>query len=494
MRTKLVRAQLVIFTIVAVLAVGNSVYSYMGLKRLSGIGMYSVDVELDRAAGLYTNALVTYRGVDVGVVESLDVNPDHVTVHLQLDSDHPIPQSTDAHVRSVSAIGEQYVDLVPDTSKGPFLADGDVIDQSRTVLPVPASKVVEEVNTLLEGLPKDDLKTTVDEAYTAFNGAGPTLSRLIDSARPLIGLAQANLGPTTTLIDDAEPVLTAVNTAGPDIASFSTDLASFTEQLTMNDTQIRGTLDKGPAFSDAFGGTLADLQPSLPLLLANLQSVGEVLRVNVPGLRQVLVIYPAMSAAINHSHLGVQGEDRTYGQGPLDIKLGNTANPLPCTEGYEQTQRRDPSDMSPAEPAADPYCKLPPTEPRVVRGARNLPCATDPSVRTAEVGECPGGPPSTWPQMLTRPGQPYAPAPSAPPTPTEPVVAPEPEQSGNSPQAPVAATPAAWPSRQAPAVATAPYDPITGTFRAPDGALYSIDATSPTQSEEELTWQSLLLR
>jgi phospholipid/cholesterol/gamma-HCH transport system substrate-binding protein len=68
MRTKLVRTQLVIFTVVAIVAVGNSVYSYMGLKRFSGIGMYSVDVELERAGGLYPNALVTYRGVDVGVV------------------------------------------------------------------------------------------------------------------------------------------------------------------------------------------------------------------------------------------------------------------------------------------------------------------------------------------------------------------------------------------------------------------------------------------
>lgn len=489
MRTKLVRTQLAIFTAVAVVAVGNSVYSYMGLKRVSGIGMYSVDVELDRAGGLYTNALVTYRGVDVGVVESLDVNPDHVTVHLQLDSDHAIPKSADAYVRSVSAIGEQYVDLVPDTSEGPFLADGDVIDRSRTVLPVPASKVVDEVNTLLEGLPKDDLKTTVDEAYTAFNGAGPALSRLIDSTRPLIALAQAELKPTTTLINDAEPVLGAANEAGPDIASFSTNLASFTEQLTMNDAQIRGTLDTGPAFFDAFGGTMSDLQPSLPLLLANLQSTGEVLRVNVPGIRQILVIYPALSAAINHSHLGVQGADRTYGQGPLDIKLGNTANPLPCTDGYEQTQRRDPGDLSPTEPATDPYCKLPPTEPRVVRGARNVPCATDPSVRTAEVGECPGGLPSSWPQMLARPGQPYTPAPALPVPPV-----PAPEQSDDAQQAPVAATPASWHSQQTPAISTAPYDPITGTFRAPDGALYSIDAQSPTQSEEELTWQSLLLR
>lgn len=491
MRTKLVRAQLVIFTIISIVAVSNAVYSYMGLKRISGIGMYSVDVELERAAGLYPNSLVTYRGVDVGVVESLDVNPDHVVAHMQLDSDHLIPASTEAHVRSVSAIGEQYVDLVPNTSEGPFLVDGDVIDRSRTSLPVSAGEVVYEVNELLEGVPKDDLKTTVDEAYAAFDGAGPALSRLIDSARPLIDLAQAELKPTTTLIDDAEPVLEAANEAAPDIASFSSDLASFTEQLAMNDSQIRGVLDNGPAFFDTFAATMNDLEPTLPLLLANLQTVGEVLRVNVPGLRQILVVYPALSAAINFSHLGVQGEDRTYGQGPLDIKLGNTANPLPCTEGYEQTERRDPSEVSPAEIPVNPYCKLPKDDPRVVRGARNLPCATGPSVRTAEVSKCPGGLPSTWPQMLARPGEPYSPPSNAGTPPPPP--APAPESADDQQQAPAAAVPASAHSQQNPALAV-PYDPTTGIFRTPTGALYSIDTTSVAQSDEELTWQSLLLR
>ena len=88
--------------------------------------------------------------------------------------------------------------------------------------------------------------------------------------------------------------------------------------------------------------------------------------------------------------------------------------------------------------------------------------------------------------MLARPGQPYTPAPGEPPT--------TPEQSVSSQPTPVTATPASWDISKTPAITTSPYDPITGTFRAPDGTLYSIDATTPTRSKEELTWQSLLLR
>ncbi|KXX60064.1 MCE family protein [Rhodococcus sp. LB1] len=495
MRTKLVRFQLIVFTVVAVLAVGNAAINYLGLKRITGIGMYTVTAEFDRVGGLYVNSLVTYRGVDVGVVKSIDLGPDRASAELQLDSDFAIPSSSQAFVRSVSAIGEQYLDMIPASSEGPFLADGDVLTKENTEIPVPASEVVDKVNVLLTELPKDDLRVTVDEAYTALNGAGPALSRLIDSSRPLIELAQAKIGTTRTLLDDAEPVLDAGVDSRADIASFSHDLSSFSEQLVMSDAQVRGVLDNGSQFFDTVSGTLDDLRPTVPLLLANLQTVGEVARVNIPGIQQILVVYPAVSASVNYMHRGVQGEDREYGQGALDVKLGNTANPLPCTEGYQETQRRDPSDVSTAPAPENSYCKLPQADPRVARGVRNVPCATDPTVRSAEIADCPGGLPSTWPEMLARPGQPYSP----PPTDT---VAPDtgPISTPPTPDAidPATATPASWSTPQGSTDSdgslSVPYDPVTGNFRAPNGDLYSIASVSAPHSKEESTWQALLLR
>ncbi|OZF34655.1 MlaD family protein [Rhodococcus sp. 14-2483-1-2] len=485
MRTRTVRVQLLVFGVVGLLAVGYAVFSYMGLQRYSGIGRYTVQAEMESAGGLYVNSLVTYRGVDIGVVTELKVNLDEAVATLQLQSGIDVPSDTEAIVKSISAIGEQYIDLVPATSEGPYLSDGDSIGMSRTSVPTPSSEVVEEVHTLLDSLPKDDLRTTVDESFAAFDGLGPSLGTLIDSSRPLISLAQANIGPTERLIADAEPVLGQINESGADISSFSSNLSSFTQQLAMDDGQIRAVLDQGPAFFDAVNGTLSDLESPLPVLLANLQSVGEVARVNIPGIRQLLVVYPAVSASINHMHQGFQGDDLVYGQGPLDIKLGNTANPLPCTEGYD-TARRDPGDLSPAEPAADSYCKLPQDDARVVRGARNAPCATDPSVRTGELSECPAGLPSTWPQMLARPGAPYIPSAGSPPAADVPATEPG-APDGSDPEA----TPASF-TQTGPAVASVPYDPFTGRFRAPDGEVYRLgNIDSVNNDQEDPTWQAL---
>jgi phospholipid/cholesterol/gamma-HCH transport system substrate-binding protein len=150
---------------------------------------------------------------------------------------------------------------------------------------------------------------------------------------------------------------------------------------------------------------MQDLTPTVPVLLSNLQSVGQVVRVNLPGVRHILVVYPAVATAVNTMHTGLQDPaDRYTGQGRLDLKLFNTANPIPCTHGYQEITRRDPSDLSTAPAPENSYCKLKVDDFRGVRGARNLPCATNPAVRTADVAKCPRGLPSTWPELLSRPG------------------------------------------------------------------------------------------
>lgn len=488
MLSKRIRIQLIIFTLVAVLSVAFCAVKYAGIQRFTTIGTYSVHVVFDNAAGLYPNALVTYRGVDVGVVRHLDLSPDGAVATLQLQSSHRIPADSDAMLRSVSAVGEQYVDLVPRSANGPSLREGDTIAKGRTHVPESSTIVVAQVESLLQSVPKQSLKTTVDEASAALDGTGDVVNQALAASASLVRRAHDDLGPTTALINNADPVVQALSESGASVNTFATNLASFTDQLVMSDQHIREVLAKGPSFFDTTSGTLNDLTPTLPLLLMNLQTVGEVLRVNVPGLRHVLVVYPALSASINYMHRGFQDpNDRLSGQGPLDVKLLNTANPFPCTVGYQETQRRDPSDTSPAPAPEDAYCRLPQTDSRDARGVRNAPCATDPSVRTAEVANCPGGPPSRWPQMMARPGQQQPVAAGSPPP--GPAVSPR-----GAPGAPPVA--AASSSAIQPAAMTVPYDPRTGRFRTPDGTAYSIQnlAEPVSGTKEVMQWQQLFLK
>ena len=178
--TRQIVIQLLIFSMLAVVALGIMVVSYMGLPAILGVGVYGVTLELPEAGGLYQRGNVTYRGTHVGIVKSLNITDTGVAADLRLDSDIPIPADVEAEVHSQSAVGELYVQLIPRSGDGPKLKDGDVIAQDRARVPIDVNTVLDATNRGLAAIPRDNLKTAVDEAYTAVGGLGPELSRLVD--------------------------------------------------------------------------------------------------------------------------------------------------------------------------------------------------------------------------------------------------------------------------------------------------------------------------
>ena len=83
-------------------------------------------------------------------------------------------------MHSQSAIGEQYVALLPRSGDGPPLQDGDVIPLADTSVPPDINALARRhANAGLQAIPHDNLKTVIDESYTAVGGLGPELSRIV---------------------------------------------------------------------------------------------------------------------------------------------------------------------------------------------------------------------------------------------------------------------------------------------------------------------------
>ena len=113
MLTSATRIRLVIFVVVSVVVLAVTALFYVHLPQLLGFGQYTVTADFADSSGLYSNALVTYRGAQVGKVGAITLQPDGTTVELSIDDGTVIPANLVATIHSTSAIGEQYVDLVP---------------------------------------------------------------------------------------------------------------------------------------------------------------------------------------------------------------------------------------------------------------------------------------------------------------------------------------------------------------------------------------------
>ncbi|CAO0833758.1 Mce/MlaD domain-containing protein OS=Streptomyces microflavus OX=1919 GN=Smic_71520 PE=4 SV=1 [Streptomyces microflavus] len=209
MITPAIRLKNIAFLVVAVLVLGYLGVRYAGLGHYVGLrSYYTVTVQLPQTGGLYTHSNVTYRGVSVGRVGPIELTGDGVEAELRIEKDTPpIPDSLQAVVANLSAVGEQYVDLRPTRSDGPYLGNGSVIDEADTTLPAPPTTVLTSVNDFASSVDLEHLRTVVEEFGTAFEGRGDDLQVLLDSGSEFIGAADRALPVTTRLMADGETVL-----------------------------------------------------------------------------------------------------------------------------------------------------------------------------------------------------------------------------------------------------------------------------------------------
>jgi phospholipid/cholesterol/gamma-HCH transport system substrate-binding protein len=380
--TKGVRIQLVVFAVISAFAVTFASLQYVGLPSLLGYGQYTVTADFADTSGLYPRALVTYRGTDVGEVAALDLTDEGVLVRMHIDRGVRIPADAKAEIHSTSAVGEQYIDLVPARSGAPFLTDGSQIARPDTVEMPQISPVLDSLDDLLASVPNTELSSLLHKLDQAFGGTGPALRRLLDSASLLVNDARANLGPTVGLLADLGPFLSTQQALAGETRSYVTDLASFTDQLRQSDAQIRRLIDTAPQATNAAAGLIDTVSPALPMLIANMTTVGHVTYAYIPQLRTVLTVYPAMVARVQ-SLLAPHADE---GAAKLDLNL-NYNNPPPCIRGFlPVAQRRAPVDTSPADTPSGLHCTLPSDSPSAVRGARNDPCPN--GGRAATPAEC----------------------------------------------------------------------------------------------------------
>src|SRR6201988_4898007 len=128
-----VKIQLAVFSVIALVALTVMSLHFVKLPAmLFGDGRYRVKMELPQAAGLYGTGNVTYRGSEVGRVESVRLTDAGVEAVLSLNSGIHIPSDLKAEVHSQSAIGESYVELLPRNGTSPPLKDGDVVPVAAT--------------------------------------------------------------------------------------------------------------------------------------------------------------------------------------------------------------------------------------------------------------------------------------------------------------------------------------------------------------------------
>jgi virulence factor Mce-like protein len=331
--TRKTKLKLLAFATLAVLGMSYLGFKYVGLDRvLLGTG-YEVSADFADSGGIFVNAEVTYRGVSVGRVSDMQLTDKGVRVILTIEPGvKRIPADTKAVVANRSAVGEQYVDLRPDDDKGPYLADGSVIPQNRTAIPIPVEQLLLDTDRLVGSLDTNDLRTVVDELGKAFNGAGDDLGRLIDSGNLVLTRAEQSLPQTLQLITDGKTVLDTQAASRSAIEDWAANLRTVSETLVQMDPDLRGLVVNAPDAGDALQQLVQNAGPGLGSPVRNLDILNKVTIPRLDGVEQMLVTYPDVASG---GYTVVRNDGGTM-RAHFGMVLG-ADSPRACTSGYLST-------------------------------------------------------------------------------------------------------------------------------------------------------------
>lgn len=212
------------------------------------------DVLFDNVSGLSAAGGVSYSGLPVGQVISLqldDDDPSKVRVKLEVDADIPVTEDTIAQLQSLGVTGVSYVELTGGSASGTRLPQNSVIKSKRSAIQSlfeGAPKVLDEAVTLLENLNAvvdDKNRKSVSDILNNVASASGRLDKTLSDFEGLssdLGGAAKKLADFTNQLDPLiEKAETTLTTGTDTLESIKTASASATATLDSAKTAIDNT-------------------------------------------------------------------------------------------------------------------------------------------------------------------------------------------------------------------------------------------------------------
>lgn len=279
-----------------------------GLSMLTGNGEKTLVAHFPRTISVYEGSDVRVLGVPVGEVSEVTPNGTDVKVTMTYDDDVRVPEDAEAVIVAPSVVGDRYVQLTPAYTEGPLLADGAVLDTSRTAVPLELDDIYGSLDKLVVALGPDGanqdgaLTDLLEQTAANFGGEGAQFNQTIKDFSAL----------GSTLEDNKD-----------ELFSSAAELQSFISTLAENDATVRQFNASLGQVSDMLAGERQDLAASLKHLSTALGDVStfvqenkDVLRTNISGLNRVAKVLvrrrDELAETLDNAPLALNNLFRTY--------------------------------------------------------------------------------------------------------------------------------------------------------------------------------------
>ena len=240
---------------------------------------YSIYATFADTGGVFSGQEVTYRGVTVGRVGDLRVVRDGVLIELVVEETYNrIPkEGTIARVMFKSAVGEQFVDLLPDHVGAPFFASGDTIPIERTSIPIQIEDLLRELDAVLRSIDPQALGSLINELGAGLSGHGEDLKNIILALDTFAQVGADRRDELAGLIGDGADIQDSFNSTREDFVRAQEAARAVLATLVARKGDVQRTLEATRDLGTEIIALLDHRKQELNQILADL---GDVVRIS----------------------------------------------------------------------------------------------------------------------------------------------------------------------------------------------------------------------
>jgi phospholipid/cholesterol/gamma-HCH transport system substrate-binding protein len=244
-----------------------------------------------------------------------------------------------------SAVGEQFVDLLPGSDNAPYLADEDVIPVEQTSIPVSTQALLTTLEAVLRGVPPEDLKGAVDALGIGLTGRGPDIATILESTATLAELFAERAPEVQSLLRNGTKVGGEFVESREDFAQAIEQLVIVSESLAGSREDLERLLNGTNTTSDELVRLLNEYEVGVNEFIHEFGVVNDIQARHAGDVNELLLYLPTALNKISGAFEPETGMVR-FGL------ITETANHA-CSYG---TERRTPDNRSPRLPPKNAGC------------------------------------------------------------------------------------------------------------------------------------------
>ncbi|GAB4586841.1 MlaD family protein [Nocardia sp. IFM 10818] len=199
---------------------------------------YSIRIEFGSVLNLPDKAKVIAEGVEIGMLERIDLIGNTAVATVQLKSDAKLPRTTTAELRQSTILGDIHIALeAPADGATDFLVNGDVIPVQQTIPATNVEDILRALSNIITGGRWSDLQQLVADVNAAFPSDPAELDRINAAGRAALDDMASHTAELDRILISAQRItgkLESGRAAVDDILTFGPDRAAGLSDVLLN--------------------------------------------------------------------------------------------------------------------------------------------------------------------------------------------------------------------------------------------------------------------